>query len=135
MYGINNPPEKDIMKTLSSIAALGALSLTLAACDSADTAAGEDVTETVEAPAEEALETVTEEPVEDDAAALEEVEGPPAVSEETASAAAENAEAVAKEAEAAAAEAEAAANAAQEAANTADSALDAIEDLEDVIDG
>ena len=107
------------MKKLATIAALGALSITLAACGSADDATAEASPDTVEMAAEEALEPVTEEHVADEDAALDEVEGPAAVSEETATTAADNAASVAAEAEAAAAAAEAA---------------DALDDLGDAID-
>ena len=77
------------MKKLAVIAALG--SLGLAACGSADDASTEAMPDTVEMPAEEALEPIAEEPVE-----VEEV-GPPvdpadrAPSEATANEAADNA--------------------------------------------
>lgn len=96
------------MKKLATIASLGALSIILAACGSAEDATAEATPDTVEMAADEALEPVTEEPVADEDAALDEVEGPAAVSEETASAAADDAAAVAAEAEAAAEAAEAA---------------------------
>ena len=97
------------MKQLTPLAAclaLGALSIALAACGSTDDAATEASPDTVEMAADEALGAVNEGPVADDGAGLDEVEGPPAVSEETAEAAADNAAAVAAEAEAAAAAAE-----------------------------
>lgn len=91
------------MNRFASLAALGTLALALAACGSAEDASTEPSPDTVEVPAEEALEPVTEEPVADEAAnGVDEVAGPPAVSEEDADAAAENAAEVAEQAEAAA---------------------------------
>lgn len=87
------------MKKLATLAVLG--SLGLAACGSADDASTEAMPDTVEMPAEEALEPIAAEPVED-----EEV-GPPvdpadrAPSAATANEAADEAEAVAAEADAA----------------------------------
>lgn len=92
---------------LAALASLGALSIALAACGSTDDAGAEASPDTVEIAADEALGTVGDEPVADDGAGLDEVEGPPAVSEETAEAAADNAASVAAEAEAAAAAADA----------------------------
>lgn len=90
------------MKKFATIASLGALSIILAACGNAEDASAEASPDTVEIAADEALEPVIEEPVADEGAALDEVEGPPAVSEETATTAADNAASVAAEAEAAA---------------------------------
>lgn len=105
------------MKKLSSFAVIGAASLALAACGSSDDASSDLEVDTVEIPADEALEPVTEEPVEDPAAVIEEVEEPAPVSVETASEAADAAEDVAAAVEAAeAAEAAAAADAADAAA-------------------
>ena len=87
------------MKKLAIIAALGTLGL--AACGSADDASTEAMPDTVEMPAEEALEPIADEPVED-----EEV-GPPLDPADTApdpvttNEAADDAAAVAAEAEAA----------------------------------
>lgn len=105
------------MKKLTAIASLGALSIALAACGSAEDATAEASPDTVEMAAEEALEPVTEEPVADADAASDEVEGPAAVSEETATSAADSAAAVAAEAE--------------EAANAANNALDKVGGLVD----
>lgn len=107
------------MKKLATIASLGALSITLAACGNAEDASTEASPDTVEIAADEALEPVTEEPVADDDAGLDEVEGPAAVTEETATTAADNAASVAAEAEAAAAAADAA---------------DSLDDIGEVID-
>lgn len=91
------------MNKFSSLGAACALSLALAACGSAEDAATEASPDTVEMPAEEALEPVTEEPVADEGASGDEAtDGPPTVSEEDADEAAENAADVAEEAEAAA---------------------------------
>lgn len=96
------------MKKLTSIAVLGAASLALAACGSSDDASSDLEAGTVEMPADEALEPVTDEPVEDPGAGLDEVEEPAAVSQQTAADAAERAENVAAQAAAAAEAAEAA---------------------------
>ena len=96
------------MKKLTTLASLGALSIALAACGSAEDASTEASPDTVEIAADEALAPVNEEPLVDENAGLDEVEGPPAVSEETATSAADNAASVAAEAEAAAAAADAA---------------------------
>lgn len=111
------------MNTRTTLAALGALSIALAACGTAEDAATEASPDTVEMAADEALETVTEEPVADEAAGTDEVESPAAVSEETATTAADNAASVAAEAEEAAA--------AAEAAEAAGGALDAIDGIVD----
>ena len=112
------------MMRFTRFAALGALPLALAACDSAsETVDGADAA-SVEEPAEAALEPVTEAPVEDpEIEDLEAVEGPPAVSEATAKANAEEAAAIAAEAQ----EAADAAAAAEEAGN-------ALDDLDGIID-
>lgn len=121
------------MKKLTTLSSLGALSIALAACGSAEDAATEASPDTVEMAAEEALEPVTEEPVVDEAAALEEVEGPEAVSEETATSAAESAASVAEEAAEAAAAAEAA-EAAAEASDALDGIGDIVDQAEEIID-
>ncbi|MEM6826443.1 MAG: hypothetical protein AAF553_00715 [Pseudomonadota bacterium] len=112
------------MKKLTTYAALGALSIALAACGTAEDASAPPNPDTVEMAADEALEPIVEEPVADADATedLEAIEGPAAVSEETAAAAADNAANVAEEAAAAAAEAEAAVDAAGDA-------VDALEDI------
>ncbi|MGB3470183.1 MAG: hypothetical protein WBA51_05125 [Erythrobacter sp.] len=116
------------MTTRWKFAALGAFSLALAGCDSADTSADDGGAPSVEMPADEALEPITDEPVADEGIGdIADVQGPPAVSQETASRAAENAQNVAAQAEAAAAAAEAADAAAM--ADIAADALDAAEDL------
>ena len=103
------------MKKLATYAVLGSLGLGLAACGSSDDASTEAMPETVEMPADEALEPIQEEPVED-AEAL----GPPTDPAETApdlqttEEAADAAADVAAEAAAAAEAAEAAAAASQE---------------------
>lgn len=112
------------MKKFTSLASLGALSLVLAACGSAEDAATEASPDTVEMAADEALEPVTLEPVEDEDADLDAVEGPDAVSEEDAANAADDAASVAAQAEAAAAEAEDAVNAATSAVEAAEKAAE-----------
>lgn len=92
------------MRKLSAITAITGLSVALAACGSSDDASTEAMPDTVEVAADDALDTVTDEPVEDEDAA-----GPPidpsetapsqAVTEQAADAAAD----VAAQAEAAAA--------------------------------
>ncbi|MEM7688621.1 MAG: hypothetical protein AAF291_06340 [Pseudomonadota bacterium] len=94
------------MKKFTTLASLGALSIALAACGTAEDASTEASPDTVEMAADDALEVVTDEPVADDAADLDAVEGPDAVSEEDATTAADDAAAVAAEAEAAAAAAD-----------------------------
>ena len=94
------------MKKLATIAVLGGLALGLAACGSTDDASTEAMPDTVEMPADEALEPVTEAPVEDSDAL-----GPPADPAENAPTL-QTAEEVADAAENVAAEAEAAAAAA-----------------------
>ena len=102
------------MKKLATIAVLGGLGLGLAACGSSDDASTEAMPDTVEMPADDALEPVADEPVEDSDAA-----GPPADPSEnapslqTAEEAADAAENVAAEAAAAAEAADAAAAAAE----------------------
>ncbi len=97
------------MKKLATFAVLGSAGLVLAACGSADDASTEAMPDTVEMAADEALEPVAEEPVEDEEAA-----GPPLDPSETApdpvttGEAADAAEQVAAEAEAALEAAEAA---------------------------
>jgi len=118
------------MKTLTTIASLSALSLALAACGSAEDASTEASPDTVEMVSEEALAPVTEEPVADPDASLDDVEGPDAVSEETAEAAADDAASVAEEA-AAAAEA---ADAIDEIGDAADDASNAIDRIGEVVD-
>ncbi|MCK0129573.1 hypothetical protein [Erythrobacter sp. F6033] len=114
MFGIIE--EETLMKKFTTIAMLGTASLALAACGSSDDASNNLEVETVEMPAEEALEPVAEEPVEDTSVA--EVEGPPPVDTATAEEAAEAAAGVAEAVEAAeAAEAALAAEAAEAAAN------------------
>ncbi|MEM7666533.1 MAG: hypothetical protein AAF250_11805 [Pseudomonadota bacterium] len=113
------------MKKFTTFALLGSASLVLAACGSAEDASTEATADTVEMPADEALEGLSDEPVEDEAAAIdEEVAGPAAVTQETAETAAENAADVAAQVEAAAAEAEAAANQLDEAVDAAEAAAD-----------
>ncbi|MEL7317612.1 MAG: hypothetical protein AAFN04_03125 [Pseudomonadota bacterium] len=126
------------MKKLTTIASLSALVLALAACGSAEDAATEASPDTVEMAADEALAPVTEEPVADEDASLDEVEGPAAVSEETATSAADDAAAVAAEAEAAAAEADAALSDIDAAVEAGSNALDQVretaEKAEEIID-
>lgn len=97
------------MNTLIRIAVLGTASFALAACGGSDDASSDIEADSVEMPANEALEPVTEQPVADEAATLREPEGPPPVSQQTAQDAADRAERVAAEAAAAAEAAEAAA--------------------------
>ena len=95
------------MKKIATLALVSAGSLMLAACGSADDASADATADTVEMPADEALETVTEEPVADaGAAAVEETDGN--VTTEEAEAAADAAADVAADAVAAAEAAEAA---------------------------
>lgn len=104
------------MKTLTRMAVIGTATFALAACGSSDDASSDLEVETVEEVADEALEPVTEMPVEDSAAAIEEVEAPAPVDTQTANEAADAAENVAAAVEAAeAAEAAAAADAAANA--------------------
>ena len=100
------------MKKLTSLAILGSASLALAACGGTEDASTEATADTVEMPADEALEAVTDEPVEDTAATEEPEEtgdATAAVPQETAEAAGDAAADVAAEAAAAAEAAEAAA--------------------------
>lgn len=60
------------MKTFAKYAVIGGAALALAACDSGNDASTEAMPETVEMPADEALEPIAEEPVVD-----EEALGPP----------------------------------------------------------
>lgn len=53
------------MKTRTSLAALAGAALTLAACGSSDDASTEATADTVEMPADEALEAITDDPLED----------------------------------------------------------------------
>ena len=95
------------MKKIASLAILGGATLALAACGSSDSASTEATADTVEVPSDEALETVTEEVVEDTAANEAPVEsdtsGPPPapVTQEAAQDAADAAEDTLGEAEAA----------------------------------
>lgn len=98
------------MKTLIRFAVLGAAPFALAACGDSDDASDDIEADSVEMPANEALEPVTEGPVVDEAGTAREPEGPPAVSQQTAEDAADRAAKVAAEAAAAAEAAEAAAN-------------------------
>ena len=70
------------MKTQTMVAAIGTLSIALAACSGAENTSDTDATQTVEEPAEAALKAISEDPVEDEAVeTLEEVQAPPAVSD------------------------------------------------------
>jgi hypothetical protein len=53
------------MKTRTSLAALAGAALTLAACGSSDDASTEATADTVEMPADEALEAIADDPLED----------------------------------------------------------------------
>ena len=89
------------MRKFPHLAALGGLSLALAACGGSDNAADDAMADTVEEPAEDALADVSEEPVADpdlDEPAGEETPAP--VSEDTANQAADNAADAAAEIEA-----------------------------------
>ncbi len=105
------------MKRLTNVALMGSVVLVLASCGSSDDASTEALPETVEIPADEALEPIAEEPVVD-----EEALGPPVDPAETApdqvttEAAADAAAEVAADAIAAAEAASAAAEAAETAA-------------------
>lgn len=102
------------MKKLLGAAAIGSLALSLAACNDSDDASTDLEVDTVEMPADEALEPIQSEPVEDSQAREPEmIQGPPPVTSQTTVEAADRAESVAAEA-AAAAEA---ADAAEAAAN------------------
>ena len=87
------------MKKIAYVLLAGAASLALAACGGADDASIEAEADTVEMPADAALEDVAEAPVEDADANTDET----AVTEQTATEAADAAEDVAAAAEAAAA--------------------------------
>ena len=106
------------MKKLVAGALVGSLALGLAACGSNDDASTEAMPDTVEMPAEEALEPVTDEPVEDTDAL-----GPPADASERAPSL-QTAEEAADAAADVAAEAAAAAEAAEAAAAAADLEVD-----------
>ena len=95
------------MKKLAIVAAVG--SLGLAACDSADDASTDAMPDTVEMPADEALEPIDDEPVEDPAAMEPMDPADTAPSRESTEAAADAAAQVAADAAAAAEAAEAAA--------------------------
>ena len=116
------------MKKTANVAALGALSLVLAACGSAEDASTDATPDTVEVPAEEALEPIAEEPVADTEATEEVTEADRAVPEETDTEAADAAAAEAAAAEAAAAEAEAALDG---IADTVEAGADAVESVVD----
>ena len=87
--------------TLPFVAATGA-ALLLAACGSADDASTEARADTVEMPADEALEPVTEAPVADPTAAAADAEDPGATTNQTTEQAADAAANVAADAAAAA---------------------------------
>ncbi len=111
------------MKKLTSALLVTGATLALAACGSAEDASSEATADTVEMPSDEALEGVTDEPVED-ADAMEEVDpADTAVDEQTATAAADAAADVAAQVEAVAAEAEGAANAVGDAVDAAEDAI------------
>ncbi|MFL0672747.1 MAG: hypothetical protein ACJLS3_15375 [Erythrobacter sp.] len=93
------------MIKIAPFAAATGAALLLAACGSADDASTEARADTVEMPADEALEAVTEEPVADPTASAED---PAEVTNQTTAEAAEAAANVAAEASAAASAAEAA---------------------------
>ncbi len=94
------------MKKIAPLTLVAGAALALTACGSADDASTEARADTVEMPADEALEPIAEEPVADDAANASDPEPiEPVTTAETADAAAD----VAAEAAAAAAAAEAAA--------------------------
>jgi hypothetical protein len=93
------------MIKIAPFAAATGAALLLAACGSADDASTEARADTVEMPADEALEAVTEEPVADPTASAED---PAEVTNQTTAQAAEAAANVAAEASAAASAAEAA---------------------------
>ena len=78
------------------IAAVAATSLALAACGSADDASTEAEADTVEVAADEAMDGVAEEPVADDAAAMEEDTGPSAAEVSSVEAAGDSAAATAE---------------------------------------
>lgn len=78
------------MKTRASLFTLGALCVTLAACGGANSEAEIDENASVEEPVDKALESVTDEPVEDEE--VEVTPPPPAVSTQAAKSAANEAE-------------------------------------------
>lgn len=92
------------MKKIATFAAAAGAALLLTACGSADDASTEARADTVEMPADEALEAVAEEPVADPTAAAQD---PGATTNQTTEQAAEAAANVAADAAAAAAAAEA----------------------------
>ena len=94
------------MKRIAQFALASSAALALAACGSADDASVEAEADTVEMPADEALSDVSEEPVMDEDAAMDNVAAPEPVSEEEATDAADAAADVVAAAEAAAAAAE-----------------------------
>lgn len=101
-------------RKFTGLAAIGGLSLALAACGSNDNAADEPAAGTVEEPAEEALSDVTEEPVADpELAEPEEAATPAPVSDQTANQAADSAADTAAEIEAMMGDAETTAEAAR----------------------
>lgn len=111
------------MRKIAPLALLGGAALALAACGSSESASTEATADTVEMPADDALESVSEEPAEDTAANEGPPQGdggdaePPApVTREVAETAADRAADVAAQAEAAAEAADAAADAAAAAA-------------------
>lgn len=115
------------MKKFASTLAIAGATFALAACGSADDASVEATADTVEMPADEALEPIAEEPVED--AAVAEEAGEPAdtaVDEATATEAADAAAAVADEAAAAA-------EAAEEASTNLQDVVDAAEDAAETV--
>ncbi|MEP3051898.1 MAG: hypothetical protein ABJP48_04055 [Erythrobacter sp.] len=122
------------MKKFTRALAVAGATVALAACGSSDDAASESTAETVEIPADEALERVADVPVEDVEAAVEDIDN--SVPEETAQAAADNAADVAADVLAAAEAAEAAGAAeiaegtlnVQEVIDTAESAAQAVTD-------
>ena len=88
------------MKTRTTLAALSGAALMLAACGSSDDASTEATADTVEMPADEALEAISDEPVADPEANA--TDAPEGDAEASAEAAAEAAADVAAEAAAAA---------------------------------
>ncbi len=115
------------MKKLTSMIAVAGATLALAACGSADDASVDATADTVEMPADEALEPIVEEPVEDAAAVAEEVDpADTAVDEATATEAADAAAVVADEAAAAAEAAEAAGASLDQVVDAAENAAEAV---------
>ena len=124
---------KKPMQTRTSLAALGALSMALAACGGADTASDVDGSETVEEPADDALKSITDEPVEDEEVQnLDDVEAPPAVSEADAENAADKAALDVKEAEDALAALEA--ELGEEAEDKADPIKEVIDETTEIVE-